>query len=174
MLLSDLESYQKGNTINHFGTSEIKDGSIVRCSQEHCSEKATCLGMINIGLFKVSVELCDEHARRIDHNLYCMPEPDEKMPDAECTLISDGEHYLWRVDSCPYCSQQHYHGGGEKGADPRATLGHRLAHCPVPFSEAASKGGGYMLVEECPGADPVYKVVDGCCSKCGVRVEVEE
>jgi len=170
MKLSDIESYQDAKvTINYFGTSDIKDGSMVRCSEEHCSEKATCFTMIKIGLFRVAIELCEEHANLIFHSLYNMP--DERIPDAECTLISDGEHYLWRVDHCPYCSQRHYHGGGKVGDDPRAALGHRVAHCGEPFFQAASKGGGYTLVEDCPGADPVHQVLDGCCSNCGVQVE---
>lgn len=45
--------------------------------------------------------------------------------------------YSWRV-TCPYCGKIHHHGGGPLDQDPRALLGHRLAHCGA--------ADGYVLV----------------------------
>lgn len=30
---------------------------------------------------------------------------------------------------CPYCKQEHVHGGGKSGDDVRQFLGHRVSHC---------------------------------------------
>ena len=58
-----------------------------------------------------------------------------------------GKAHLWIVDRCPYCLQQHTHGGGKIGEhDPRKQLGHRHAHCGDPFQGKASLKG-YILVE---------------------------
>ena len=45
----------------------------------------------------------------------------------------------WVVARCPYCGQPHRHGPVPVGADPRAHLGPRRAHC--------WPGGEYHLVE---------------------------
>lgn len=36
--------------------------------------------------------------------------------------------WTWRVVRCPYCSKTHEH-GGQRGGEPRAYLGGRVAHC---------------------------------------------
>ena len=55
-----------------------------------------------------------------------------------------GDPWTWVVTRCPLCAGRHVHGAGD-GADPRAFLGHRVAHCVerVPLD-------GYVLVEAVP------------------------
>lgn len=46
---------------------------------------------------------------------------------------------------CPHCDQEHRHGAGELGEDPRKALGHRVAHCdPRKVKDAWALG--YYLV----------------------------
>ena len=50
-----------------------------------------------------------------------------------------GAFCSWIVARCPYCGRSHRHGPVPAGADPRAHLGPRHAHC--------WPGGEYRLVE---------------------------
>jgi hypothetical protein len=62
------------------------------------------------------------------------------------------------VPACPICGEEHWHGGGRSGEDPRQYLFHRVRHCrvePTAEQEAAAQAarrdlGGYILVDERP------------------------
>lgn len=59
-------------------------------------------------------------------------------PEVPAHLGSDGQILL---AACPFCGQQHRHGG----------FGHRLAHCAEP------RGKGYLLVDAGPAAPQVMR-----------------
>ena len=50
--------------------------------------------------------------------------------------------WLWTVRRCPFCGKGHQHGGGTLDGDPRALLGHRVAHCV-----GTGSNDGYVLVD---------------------------
>lgn len=50
-------------------------------------------------------------------------------PKAEAVLREQGNGYLWIVEKCPLCGEEHTHGGGMKGENPDDYLGYRIAHC---------------------------------------------
>lgn len=52
-------------------------------------------------------------------------------------------NWLWVVPCCPVCQGRHVHGGGAITDDPRALLGHRIAHCPAEFTTR-----GYWLTDD--------------------------
>ena len=56
----------------------------------------------------------------------------------EAPVVLDGRQ--WVVTSCPFCSKEHRHGAGGKGADPLTYLGYREAHC-------GPSRGQYKLVQ---------------------------
>ena len=160
-----------------FGTQDITDSSVVRCSDKCCSKKATCFTNIKLGLNTLLVPLCQEHANQIFHAVNKLPKLDGvQNPEAKCVLISNGSIYQWLILECPYCGQQHWHGGGKVVKDdPRQHLGYRVPHCADPFRIVADNGGQYKLVEDSPGAEPIYIINgDGCCSNCGKIVYVRK
>ncbi len=63
-------------------------------------------------------------------------------------VSSDNGGWRWMVVTCPICGAKgrHFHGAGGPGADPRKSLGHRLAHCasPVPVEAVCC---GYELMD---------------------------
>jgi hypothetical protein len=75
-------------------------------------------------------------------------------PIAPCVLVhGDNGGYRWMVVQCPICLARgrHFHGAGGPGADPRKSLGHRVAHCCSPISpERAFRG--YELVDIASGS----------------------
>ena len=48
-----------------------------------------------------------------------------KLPIVLCELAGGSSWQFW----CPFCHDYHVHGGGNDGTE----LGHRSAHCHVPF-----------------------------------------
>ncbi len=66
-------------------------------------------------------------------------------PPAPAILKPSRGCYLWLVPRCPLCGKQHQHGGGQLTGDPRALLGHRVAHCGG--SQRPGAPWGYELVE---------------------------
>lgn len=68
-------------------------------------------------------------------------------PLAPVQFVTDRGVWTWRIVRCPYCTQSHDH-GGERGGDPRAFLGGRIAHCHPPRSAVPSPWGPaeYRLV----------------------------
>jgi hypothetical protein len=63
---------------------------------------------------------------------------------ARVELAIRAGHYVWRVVRCPFCPENHQHGGGVVGRDdPRRFLNHRVAHC-------VGVGGGYRLEDANP------------------------
>jgi len=156
---------------NYFGTTDIKGGYLVPCSDQYCGKQATCYTPIKLGFNTLFVPLCEEHAGEISHAINILPQlAGEKNPEAECVLIVKNGYYYWIIPNCPFCGKKHQHGGGTIGKDdPRQALGSRVPHCADPFREIADAGGhSYNLVEASPGAEPIYVVGgDGCCSNCG-------
>ncbi|MBL7107621.1 MAG: hypothetical protein ISS77_08475 [Phycisphaerae bacterium] len=146
MKLSELNKSEKSVAeMSYFGTSDIKDGSFVQCTENCCDKKATQFTTLRIGLFEVHLVFCVKHAEQIWQSLYGLPGPDE-TPEAEAHLEVSGNTYLWILDECPYCLQRHTHGGGKVGVDdPYKQLGHRVAHCSDPFRGIVGKG--YDLIE---------------------------
>ena len=64
-------------------------------------------------------------------------------PTAEVYL--DDESWQLVLPVCPHCGQEHRHGAGARGDDPRLSLGHRVAHCdPRRVPDAWARG--YYLV----------------------------
>lgn len=65
----------------------------------------------------------------------------KSIPTAEAELVKseDGSVWLWVVRNCPHCHQEHVHGGGAMGNNPRNLLSHRVGHC-------LSSNVGYILV----------------------------
>ena len=64
-------------------------------------------------------------------------------PPAEVYL--DDESWEFVLPKCPHCTEEHRHGSGERGSDPRDALGHRVAHCdPRKVKDAWALG--YYLV----------------------------
>lgn len=64
-------------------------------------------------------------------------------PPAEAYLDDDAWQLV--VPVCPHCGQEHRHGAGERGEDPRRALGHRVAHCdPARVQNVWARG--YYLV----------------------------
>lgn len=73
---------------------------------------------------------------------------------AAAELRACGGQFLWIIQRCPFCKQQHQHGGGTIGEDPRDHLFHRVSHCVqvAPAIRAAVQAigfhdGGYVLVD---------------------------
>lgn len=64
-------------------------------------------------------------------------------PPAEAYL--DDESWQLVVPTCPHCGSEHRHGAGERGEDPRKSLGHRVAHCD-PSRVLNAWALGYYLV----------------------------
>lgn len=60
---------------------------------------------------------------------------------APAILERSSVRLLWIIPICPRCAQRHIHGGGTLDGNPRALLGHRVAHC------LDSDGISYELVE---------------------------
>lgn len=157
MKLSDLE--KDVAVMKCFGTQEIRDGSVHRCAENVCDQKATQFTTMKIRPFKVHLIFCDKHAEQISHSIYCMPEPDE-IPEAEVYLEVSDDTYLWILDKCPYCFQRHTHGGGKVGEDdPYKQLTHRVAHCGDPFREIAHMGYELVESEEEPSARGLAKTL---------------
>ena len=50
----------------------------------------------------------------------------------------------WYVATCPFCSQEHFHGAGRPGENPAANLGTRVSHCRREWNE--THGGTYQLI----------------------------
>lgn len=68
---------------------------------------------------------------------------DRSAPFAPAVL--DGAE--WRVVRCPYCGQEHRHGAGDDGDDPRRWLGGRVPHCDAePLPSAWNGIAEYHLV----------------------------
>jgi hypothetical protein len=68
-------------------------------------------------------------------------------PIARAVLVPPagrGDPWTWVVAHCPLCTGRHIHGAGD-GTNPRALLGHRVAHCVERVSL-----NGYVLVEVVP------------------------
>ena len=66
------------------------------------------------------------------------------FPDAHVFLDVVQGGFVWIIPKCPRCGRRHQHGGGglvTRQVDPRASLGHRAAHC-------LHLNSGYILVEE--------------------------
>ena len=63
------------------------------------------------------------------------------IPEAKVILEHGRRCWLWVVRDCPYCHQEHTHGGGKTDGDPRDLLGHRVSHCTT----GPGVGGGYVL-----------------------------
>ena len=57
------------------------------------------------------------------------------------------EVWLWTVKQCPFCGQEHTHGGGKYEGDPRDLLSGRSPHCDPTVKGRPSQ---YTLVD----ADP--------------------
>ena len=66
-------------------------------------------------------------------------------PDAPARLVRGRANWLWQVRRCPCCGNKHQHGGGYLTGDPRALLGHRVAHCAGRSPAVLARG--YELVE---------------------------
>lgn len=87
---------------------------------------------------------------------------------AQVELVRDGQ-WMWRVLGCPFCREEHWHGGGRFDRDPRTFLGGRVPHCEStrvlndmhpPFGwdgRERARGGEYVLVEAVPGAQAVER-----------------
>jgi len=46
-------------------------------------------------------------------------------------LVRTGKIFQWKLETekCPFCGDNHEHGGGRVGEDPLTYMGHRGAHC---------------------------------------------
>jgi len=66
-----------------------------------------------------------------------------KIRTAECFLRKVSKTYIWVIPECPFCGEEHEHGGGRLGDDPKKFLGLRVSHCASP-----SVGGQYILQEK--------------------------
>lgn len=53
------------------------------------------------------------------------------------------------VCHCPYCGEEHRHGGGGFTDNPRKYLSHRHSHCAAPDGKLLE---GYTLIDENPAA----------------------
>ncbi len=89
-----------------------------------------------------------------------------------------GHYDLLILAECPYCGQQHMHGGGEPGTDPRDFEGHRGSHCVPPHLRYRERCQCQRcrLARDNPGyivriVDPKY--VGPCkCDTCTKRAEI--
>ena len=77
-------------------------------------------------------------------------------PIAPCILVrTEAGGQYWLVITCPICGRRggraHIHGAGGPGADPRKSLGHRVAHCASPISPEVCFRG-YELVDIASGS----------------------
>ena len=70
---------------------------------------------------------------------------DGTYPQALAVLSRGRACYSWVVPRCPLCGRKHAHGGGDLAGDPRALLGHRVAHCTGRSPHEVARG--YELVE---------------------------
>lgn len=157
-----------------FASEEIEDGTVCQYSEQYCSKRATRFTRVKRGLHTRFVPLFESHDDAIRHAIEELPKLDQKHPEAPCVLVSNGRIYQWLVLQCPYCGRRHWHGGGLVDGDPRKQLGFRVPHCTAPFDAIADKWGDYRLVEKDAVREPIYEVVDGCCSNCGKTVFVPE
>lgn len=64
-------------------------------------------------------------------------------PTASVYLDDDAWEFV--LPCCPHCGEEHRHGAGMRGQDPRDALGHRVAHCDRRRLPNAW-GLGYYLV----------------------------
>lgn len=67
---------------------------------------------------------------------------EDNYPIAPAVLEVHKDVQIWRC-ICPYCLEEHTHGGGKVGKDPTLYLGHRIAHC-CPKKDNSI---GYVLKE---------------------------
>lgn len=69
-------------------------------------------------------------------------------PIAYVKLVKHRYGFEWKVLRCPYCGEEHRHGGGESGDDPREFLGGRISHCGIDARrEFSFERDEYRLVE---------------------------
>jgi hypothetical protein len=55
---------------------------------------------------------------------------------------------VWVVERCPYCGEEHRHGGGGRDDDPRSFLFHRVPHCALQeLPPGIDPSPGYVLRE---------------------------
>ncbi len=50
-------------------------------------------------------------------------------PDAPAALYRGESCWRWVVLACPFCGDEHWHGGGPHDGNPMSFLGGRLSHC---------------------------------------------
>lgn len=51
------------------------------------------------------------------------------VPIAWAMRVRGERGWLWLVDQCPFCGEEHAHAAGALTTDPRETLGERLSQC---------------------------------------------
>lgn len=56
-------------------------------------------------------------------------EPVAGVPVAWATCIRSERTWIWLVERCPFCGQEHAHSAGDFSSDPARTLGVRRAQC---------------------------------------------
>lgn len=147
MEISKTKQNCRPDITEHFSTQEITDDSKPFCSEKTCSKVATRFSTQKIGMFTAYLPWCEKHANQIKHSIYYMPEAGEVV-EAEVHLEVERGQYFWIIDSCPYCTLSHSHGGGKVGEDdPYDYMGHRVAHCGDPFRGEEITRTGYILIE---------------------------
>src|SRR5262245_40090053 len=64
--------------------------------------------------------------------------------EVEVVLKRGEDVWLWVIERCPFCGEEHVHGGGSLDGNPRRLLGYRVAHCG---DDAVIRVDRYRLVE---------------------------
>lgn len=72
-------------------------------------------------------------------------DPPRALTNPPAEVYLDDEQWQFVLRDCPHCGEEHRHGAGHRGEDPRKALGHRVAHCdPRAIPDAWARG--YYLV----------------------------